>query len=420
MRDIFDTDTAPRCENVKIVIIIIDLTCTPISFILLMFATLKMIFTKKKIGFLSSVIILVFISEIINTISKLLQLTKFFFDNGIICEIQIATSMYSDYCTLLGTLLLSLRCYDVVKNKKGFFTKDKCRVISIFIVIAISILFSIGFLFADIRISNGDKVYGYDDRDKCSYWCWLNHKTSLVCYIIYWIILITEIIFACKMKNVFKKEYDKLKQIKYSDNSKSLMGPLTEITQDNNSSKNSENYSSLTDEEKKRAEQLKKMIKNCFIYIYITIIIWLFFAIHRVLDDILDAQFDDPDRSVVEDRKEENEFYEDYPLVHFIVQFFLVIHTFLSSTRGIFYGFSFIVFEYKTFFNLFEKCFSKKKNAELKEEEEEEEIKSGDNNRYSNVSGNTNRKTDYENQEDIEQRDTIEMNNSDYHFEQSS
>ena len=37
---------------------------------------------------------------------------------GIICQLQIVTAIYSDFCSLLGTLLLSLRCYDVINNKK--------------------------------------------------------------------------------------------------------------------------------------------------------------------------------------------------------------------------------------------------------------------------------------------------------------
>ena len=35
------------------------------------------------------------------------------------------------------------------------------------------------------------------------------------------------------------------------------------------------------------------------------------------------------------------------------------MHTFLSSTRDIFYGFSFLVFEEKLFFDFFRKCFKK-------------------------------------------------------------
>ena len=36
-----------------------------------------------------------------------------------------------------------------------------------------------------------------------------------------------------------------------------------------------------------------------------------------------------------------------------------MVHTFLSATRGIFYGFSFIVFEEKIFFNFFKRCFKR-------------------------------------------------------------
>ena len=116
-----------RCNNVKIPIIFITLIGCPLSLGVLLFGLYRMISTKKKFAFFTSLIMLIFSSEIVNIISKLLQLIKYFFDDdradksenmsmdnarGIICQIQISTSMFSDFCSLLATLLLSLRCYD--------------------------------------------------------------------------------------------------------------------------------------------------------------------------------------------------------------------------------------------------------------------------------------------------------------------
>ena len=113
-----------RCNKVKILIIFINLIGSTLSLILLLFGFFRMIFSKKKIAFLTSLIFLIFSSEIVNTISKLIQLLKYYFKDerldkffnngntprGIICQIQIITSIYSDYCSLLGALLLSYRC----------------------------------------------------------------------------------------------------------------------------------------------------------------------------------------------------------------------------------------------------------------------------------------------------------------------
>ena len=120
-----------RCKNVKEAIIYINLIGAPISLIFLLFCILRMILAKQKKAFLTNLILLIFSSEVINVISKLLQLLKYRFDDtrddksfnehdtprGIICQIQIVTSMYSDFCSLLGTLLLSLRCYDIITLK---------------------------------------------------------------------------------------------------------------------------------------------------------------------------------------------------------------------------------------------------------------------------------------------------------------
>ena len=132
-------DDNPRCKNVKIPIIYINIIGASISLFLLLFTSFRMYLAKKKLSVLTLLILLIFSSEIVNAISKLLQLLKYYFKDrrdhkdfvdgntprGIICQIQIVTAIYSDFCSLLGTLLLSLRCYDVIKGKKDFLKKIK-------------------------------------------------------------------------------------------------------------------------------------------------------------------------------------------------------------------------------------------------------------------------------------------------------
>ena len=60
--------------------------------------------------------------------------------------------------------------------------------------------------------------------------------------------------------------------------------------------------------------------------------------------------------------EDETKYFKAHPIIHFLVQFFLVIHTILSAIKGIIYGLSFIVFEEKKFCNFFRKCFFKKKD----------------------------------------------------------
>ena len=431
-------DENPRCKNVKVSIIYINIIGASISLFLLLFASFRMYLAKKKLSFLTLIILLIFSSEIINTISKLLQLVKYSFNDrrnhkdfesgntprGIICQIQIVTAIYSDFCSLLGTLLLSLRCYDVIKNKKSFFDKGKNANLSIIFIIVISIILSVGFLYLD-KIYDKERIedgavegigYRYDIRDRCSYWCWLKHDISLICFALFWIIIILNIYFALKIYCHLQKGYKKLldENDLYSEK---INTPLNEVSKDNNNSKSRESnkektLNNLTKIEKMRIEELRIMKNKCLVYPLVTIILWTIIATYRIVDDFKFRKIDSGNFN--DTKKEESDLFED-KFQHFLVQFFLVLHTILSATRGIFYGFSFLVFEEKLFFNFFRNyCFCfKKKEFEENEEEKKEIVR----NTYSSSETNDYMKEEAnENQDDESKNEVIEMNNSDYNY----
>ena len=422
-----------RCKDVKIPIIFINLIGATVSLLLLLFGSFRMILAKKKLSFLTILILLIFSSEIINTISKLLQLLKYYFGDkrndkkfdsgntprGVICQIQIVMAIYSDFCSLLGTLLLSLRCYDVIKNKKRFFDKGKNGIISIILTIIISILFSNGFLFVDKIVTNKEIAYRYDVRDRCSYWCWLEHRTSLGCFGIYWVLLLLNILFALKTYFYLKKGYKKLLEEndisfdKIKSNSSSMSKPLNEVDKEDNTPKDSfdeKKFSNLTKEERKRIEELRLMKIKCLTYPLVTIFIWIFAGIYRIVDDLVMMEYDNSGIPEDNSKKEKHDFEKNlFKLI--CVEFFLVLHTFISATRGIFYGLSFIVFEEKIFFNFFRRCFKTK----LFDDEIE------DNNGKKGILRNTNNSSTItdnnkeENEKEEEKNNVIEMNDSDYH-----
>ena len=431
MGDIIDmnkVDEIYRCKDVKMVIIFINLIGAPISLIFLLFCILRMILAKHKKQFLTNLILLIFSSEVINVISKLLQLLKYHFDDtrddkkfnehdtprGIICQIQIVTSMYSDFCSLFGTLLLSLRCYDIIINRNSFFNKGNIAIFSIIFVISISIVLSIALLIIDREAFTPMLSYRYDLRDRCSYWCWLRHETSITCFILYWIILFFNIVFAYKTNKNLKQGYNKLlgkSEIK-NENNNNMSTPLNEISKDIIVTK--DGASQLTKAEKKRLNEFKKMRIKCLIYPFVTIIIWLIIATYRIVDDFLFYKIDnyeDSEQSIAEEKRilGGNKFLND------IVQIFLVLHTFLSTLRGIFYGLSFIIFEEKIFFNIFKKFYEKCFKDEYSEEENEEDIHEIQRNTNSSSVEN-----DYENKEKEEEEDgkneNIELNTSDYQY----
>ena len=103
------------------------------------------------------------------------------------------------------------------------------------------------------------------------------------------------------------------------------------------------------------------------------------------------------------------------------------MHAFLSATRGIFYGFSFIVFEEKLFFNFFKKCFKKswfEDDPEGNEEGRMKIIRSSNQSAASCDYIKENEKEDEDDENKVENEDenkedetkggVIEMNNSEY------
>ena len=128
---------------------------------------------------------------------------------------------------------------------------------------------------------------------------------------------------------------------------------------DNNNSKNDSyeeeidknTINNLTKEEKKRIEELRLMRIKCLVYPSVTIIIWLIMGTYRTVDDIVMMNFDKGTNTTA-GREDERQYFEEHPTFQFFVQFFLVLHSLLSSIRGIFYVFCFITFEEKIF-NIF-------------------------------------------------------------------
>ena len=193
----------------------------------------------------------------------------------------ILLAISSDFCSLLSTLLLTLRCYDIIKNRTKFFDKGNNEILFIILDIFISILLGIGFLFLDrlitIKINNYNISYRYDVRDRCSYWCWIEHYSSFVCIAFYVGILISIMVYALRTYSILKEEYNKLKKENqlsdgyYIDN----LG-IQSIGEEKEEKKK---FVNLIKEDKERLQNLKLLrIKN-LVYPLVTIIYWTFAVI---------------------------------------------------------------------------------------------------------------------------------------------
>ena len=385
--DMEKVDDNVRCQDVKKVIIWINLIAPPISFFLLLFAIIRM-FCEKRKSFLSILILIIFISEAVQSISKLLQLVKYIFDDerdnkkitdfnrprSVICQIQILLAISSDFCSLLTTLLLTLRCYDLIKHRRKFFDRGNNQIIFIILDIVCSVILAIVLLLFDKYVFTKDNIsYRYDVRDRCSYWCWLEHYSSLGCFGLYVIILIAIIIFALISFCDLKKGFNNLKRENdFSRESIGLddLGVQSQATEMEGYEEN--NKFNMSREDKKKLRDLKLMMIKNLVYPIVTIIYWVFAATYRIVDDSKMMQFDigdDPDAL----SKKEIEYFHNHPSFKRAVQSFLVLFTFFSSIRGILYGFSFMAFDEKIFFNLFKrscKCCLKFDNLEDEDDDE--------------------------------------------------
>ena len=440
--DMERSDLIYRCNYVKRSIVWINLIFPPISLAFLIFGVIRMIKIKKRKTFLTNLILIIFFAEILQCISKMLQLVKYCFDDNrndknytdkehenersIICQIQIVLAIFSDYCSLLATLLLSLRCYDVIKNKIRFFDK-KCRgMVSIIAFVALSFILSVMFLIIDRNRTLDNISYRFDVRDRCSYWCSLEHVTSLCCLALYWLVLFLNIVFACKTICYLNTGYKRLVEESgyIPEKVNDITTPLNKSNpkeNNNNNGEDSETYESesgskivnLTKEEKKRIEDLRLMKMKCTIYPIVTICYWTFAATYRICDDIFMREFDEGDKPYETEDKEKNFFIEHY-IFQKVVQTFFFIYTFLSSIRGIIYGLSFLVFEEKIFFNFFKTILKKCSKKKEPEEEENRLIRNtnSSSNRYSNTNDIKEEPKEGSNNQNIEMNDSChEMDN---------
>ena len=377
-----------RCNYIKKPIIYINLICPPISLIFLIFGILRMLYLKRSKTFLTKIILIIFFSEVVQCISKILQMLKYAFEDkrndksltsldlarGVICQIQIVLAISSDFCSLLSTLLLTLRCYDLIKNKKKFFDSPRNEIIAIILDISISIILSIIFIIIDREPSENNVSYRYDARDRCTYWCWLEHFTSLACYGLFFILLILNIIYAFKTYCYLNRGYNELlkevniyRGIVSSNQSFDISNKGT-----NKELNNNVNNNSISSEEKRKIKSLNIMKMKSLVYPLVTIIYWTFASIYRIFDDAYMIQFDIGGDPIIMGEKEKD-FFNNNKSFQITVQIFLVVYTFFSSIRGILYGFSFIAFEEKIFFNVFKKvcrCCLKMDDSTTEEEEE--------------------------------------------------
>ena len=346
--DLERIDNNPRCRDIKEPVIILNLLGSCISILVLAWTIIRMGINNKEKSFLTQIIMFIFSTEILNPLSKLLQLFKYAFEDtrtkddineietprGIICQIQIVTSIIADVCTLLGTLLLSYRSYEIIRGERKIFDRKIEQILSFIIIILTSIIFSITFLFFDKILTKDSITYKFDLRDRCNYCCWLDHLASIICHIFYLVPLGVNIMYELKIIFSLQKSYYQISGKNDNDD---------------------QNYLDLENDDRLKLKEIRIMQIKCIFYPAIIIIILILLFLYRFFDDIAMYSID---RANSWDKGEDDEvnYFNDHPGLRISFEITFILYTIVSSFRGVLYGIAFVTFEEKYFCNFFRNC----------------------------------------------------------------
>ena len=346
--DLERIDNNPRCRDIKEPVIILNLLGSCISILVLAWTIIRMGINNIEKSFITQIIMFIFSTEILNPLSKLLQLFKYAFEDtrtkddineietprGIICQIQIVTSIIADVCTLLGTLLLSYRSYEIIRGERKIFDRKIEQILSFIIIILTSIIFSITFLFFDKILTKDSITYKFDLRDRCNYCCWLDHLASIICHIFYLVPLGVNIMYEFKIIFSLQKSYYQISGKNDNDD---------------------QNYLDLENDDRLKLKEIRIMQIKCIFYPAIIIIIWILLLLYRFFDDIAMYSID---RANSWDKGEDDEvnYFNDHPGLRITFEITFILYTIVSSFRGVLYGIAFVSFEEKYFCNFFRNC----------------------------------------------------------------
>jgi hypothetical protein len=265
------------------------------SFILLILILIQQIRINKK-GLIKNCLIIIAISEIINSIHNLIYFLKNINNTNIsekICDIQKGIGTFSDICTPLMSLIIAREINYIMKNNDfssfGKYSSYIIYLIGFFIPLIIEIIFYL----IDINYQSNSK------KNDTIYPCTINEPLLFYLYGIFWIIIIISLFYSISsliIINQKKEEYLFL---------------VKELKSDNNNLNNNDNVNI--------SYKLNNIYRNNLKYPITMIIIWFFVTIIRIIHFIYNND------------KNKN-----------ILEVILFLYVFINSFRGIIYCFVYL------------------------------------------------------------------------------
>ena len=273
---------------------------------------------ERKKSVIILCIVLISISEIINSLSKLLTIIRSVVSKETeqtVSNIQIVFSIYSDVSSLIVSLILSLKLQDLTKTDQSSKRKFNKNII-LFVSVVIPLIIGLTLVSIDFYVFNVPS----DFKNECKVWAWINRNLSLGLYGFVWIIIIIIIRINCQSISRVTLKVEMLTQNKKSKD-----------TEESESNSNNQLIDTII------SSNANKLILQIKYFPIVTCIIWGILSIDRISDDLaLILEFN----------------YSNYLPLEIFKQTTIFLHNLISSTRGLIYCVTFFRADKKLFIDV--------------------------------------------------------------------
>ena len=185
-----------------------------ISLVGMIFVLKESLKKERKKTMLNSNLISIAIAEIINYISKLSYLVNQIYRNKtfkeypwyfILTMFQIIMTIFSEFCTLFASMMMSYKIYESTRNNHIFLKRKYTVKILIILSYVIPFFLACFYSLADhffFYYEGGEQFY----FEECKIWNWMSRYLSFSYYILVIIIVFFISYFSCKTISFLKKK----------------------------------------------------------------------------------------------------------------------------------------------------------------------------------------------------------------------
>ena len=282
----------------------------------------------KKMQSMNLFIIIIIISEIINSLDKIgaIGIRILFANNNtnenlnetdikmlvrIFANLQAGFNVLSDNLTLLSSLFIALKIFDLTIYKNQIFRGCFKRKRSIYFIIFVSIIITAVSIGINVVIT---REHVFTDKE-CKVWFWVHSEISLCLHIYYFMTVLLIIILNLKSISLLQLREKVARQIEID---------TQEEDENDNADEKSNNSLNST--------KIHNLIKKLRRFPIATSIIWLFAFFDRLPDDILNIIYRD------NTKENNNNSTITYPTFYLVIKYgLIIIHNLIGCFRGIIY-----------------------------------------------------------------------------------